>query len=110
MGMETVHAEDNLGQYGAAESPAAPVVVAARDELVQTADHEAEAYVHQEIEAEPYVHEAIEAEPYVHDPTGDVSEPYVHQTGPAGRPIGRKRIAASKAGSSHASAASRSFS
>jgi len=111
--METVHAEDNLGQYGAAESPAAlaaPVVVAARDELVQTADHEAEAYVHQEIEAEPYVHEAIEAEPYVHDPTGDVSEPYVHQTGPAGRPIGRKRIAASKAGSSHASAASRSFS
>jgi len=120
--MEIVHAEEDLGQYGAAESPAvAPaVVVAARDKLVQNTDHEAEPYVHQEIEAEPYVHQEIEAEPYVHqeieaepyvhDPTGDVSEPYVQQTGPAGRPIARKRVAVNKSASSHASAASRSFS
>merc|ERR1712061_934678 len=60
-----------------------------------------------EIDAEAYVHQEIEAEPYIHDPTGDVSEPYVHQTGPSGRPIGRKRVAVNKSASSHSS---RSFS
>jgi len=112
--METVHAEEDLGQYGADHSEAAPVV-ATRVQLKTEATHhnaeiEAEPYIHEEIEAEPYVHEEIEAEPYVHDSTGDVSEPYVHKTGANSRPIGRKRVAVKQNKSSESSAASRSFS
>ena len=70
--MATVHAEEDLGQYGAAESEdvAAEVVaevVVARDQSDDEQQHEAEPYVHQDM---PYVHEEIEALPYVHDATG----------------------------------------
>ena len=116
--MATVHAEEDLGQYGAAESEAVAEVVVARDQIDEEQLHGAQPYVHQdmpyvheEIEALPYVHEEIEALPYVHDTTGDVAEPSIAQkSGGKSRAIGRKRVAVKKNKTSPSSAASRSFS
>merc|ERR1719150_3533035 len=108
--MATVHAEEDLGQYGAQEESEAAVaeVVVARAQNDEEQQEVAEPYVHQDM---PYVHEEIEALPYVHDTTGDVAEPYVHQSGGNSRPIGRKRVAVKKDKTSQqSSAASRSFS
>ena len=115
--LASVHPEEDLGPI--VESQAAPAVVVARDQLDHNTDYqyeEAEQYVHDEIEAEPYLHVEIPAEVYVHDSTGDVGEPYVHQTGEHGRAVGRKRVQVNKvassasSASSSSSAASRSFS
>merc|ERR1719400_549918 len=103
--MATVHAEEDLGQYGAEEPQAAvaEVVVARAQDVEDQQQHEGEPYEHQDM---PYVHEEIEALPYVHDTTGDVAEPYVHQSGGNSRPIGRKRVAVKKDKTSETSAAS----
>ena len=120
--MATVHAEEDLGQYGAQESQESPEseaavaeVVVARAQNVEEQQVVAEPYVHQDMpyvhQDMPYVHEEIEALPYVHDTTGDVAEPYDHQSGGNSRPIGRKRVAVKKTKKSQqSSAASRSFS
>jgi len=121
--MATVHAEEDLGQYGAVESePAVAEVVVARAQIEEEEQqHEAEPYVHQDMpyvhqdmpyvhQDMPYVHEEIEALPYVHDTTGDVAQPHVQKTEGNSRPIGRKRVAVKKDKTSETSAASRSFS
>merc|ERR1712048_199673 len=119
--MATVHAEEDLGQYGAEEAEAEVVVARAQevDDQQHDAQYDAEPYVHQdmpyvhvEIEPLPYEHDATgdEGLPYEHDATGDVSLPFVHQSGGNSRPIGRKRVPVKKDKTSESSAASRSFS
>merc|ERR1712048_1519826 len=107
--MATVHAEEDLGQYGAEEAVAEVVVARAQevDDQQHDAQYDAEPYVHQDM---PYVHVEIEPLPYEHDATGDVSLPFVHQSGGNSRPIGRKRAPVKKDKTSESSAASRSFS